>query len=126
MSFETKDSGAREEFPSGMRRDVQAGKADFSLLLQEGVPYADQMLTRYAELMARGAEKYGRRNWQLAASAEELDRFKASAFRHFVQWVTGETDEDHAAAVFFNITAAEYVRARRNPPVDGGEAATRE
>lgn len=123
MSFETKDSGQRQEYPSGMRRDVQTGKADFALLLQEGVPYADQMLTRYAELMARGAEKYGRRNWQLASSEEELDRFKASAFRHFVQWITGETDEDHAAAVFFNITAAEYVR--RNAPGGGSEGATR-
>jgi len=112
--FTTKDSGERQEYPSGMRRDAQTGKPDFALLLQDGVPYDAQMLTRWAALMARGAEKYGRRNWQLADSAEELDRFKASAFRHFLQWITGEVDEDHAAAVFFNVTAAEYVRNQRS------------
>lgn len=107
--YETKDSGKRQEYASGMRRDLQDGKPDFSLLLAE-IPYDEQMLTRWAALMTRGAEKYGRRNWQMANSTEELERFKASAFRHFVQWISGEDDEDHAAAVFFNINAAEYVK----------------
>ena len=60
--------------------------------------------------MTRGAEKYGRRNWQVANSQEELERFKASAFRHFVQWMAGEEDEDHMAAVMFNLNAAEHVK----------------
>ncbi len=109
--YTTKDSGKRQEYESGMRRDLQDGKPDFSLLLTD-YPFSEQMLTRWAALMTRGAEKYGRRNWQLAESEEELERFKASAFRHFVQWITGEDDEDHAAAVFFNINSAEYVKAR--------------
>jgi hypothetical protein len=107
--FETKDSGKRQDYASGMRREIQDGKPDFSLLLTDQ-PYHDQLLTRWAELMERGAVKYGRRNWQLACSEEELARFKASAFRHFVQWISGETDEDHASAVLFNINAAEYVK----------------
>ena len=105
----TKDSGKRQDYESGMRRDTQEGKPDFSLLLTD-LPYDEQLLTRWASLMERGATKYGRRNWQLACSQEELDRFKASAFRHFVQWVTGQDDEDHAAAVLFNIQAHEYVK----------------
>lgn len=109
MKYTTKDSGKRQNYDSGMRRDIQEGKPDFFLCLTD-LPYGDQMLTRWAELMERGASKYGRRNWQLAASEEELERFKSSAFRHFMQWIAGETDEDHAAAVFFNINAAEYVK----------------
>ena len=105
----TKDSGKRQDYESGMRRDTQEGKPDFSLLLTD-LPYDEQLLTRWASLMERGATKYGRRNWQLASSQEELDRFKASAFRHFVQWATGQDDEDHAAAVLFNIQAHEYVK----------------
>ena len=109
MKYQTLDSGKRQEYKSGMRRDTQEDKSDFYLCLSD-VPYDEQMLTRWAALMIRGADKYGRRNWQLANSEEELDRFKSSAFRHFVQWISGETDEDHGAAVFFNITSAEYVK----------------
>ena len=111
MEYITKDSGERQEYASGMKRDTQQGKPDFSLLLTD-LPYGEQMLTRWAALMGRGAEKYGRRNWQLAASEEELERFKASAFRHFMQWISGEIDEDHAAAVMFNINAAEYLKQK--------------
>lgn len=109
MKYKTSDSGKRQEYKSGMRRDTQDGKPDFYLCLSD-VPYDEQMLTRWAALMTRGMEKYGRRNWQLAASEEELERFKSSAFRHFVQWISGEDDEDHAAACLFNISAAEYVK----------------
>jgi hypothetical protein len=108
--FETKDSGERAEFDSGMVRDTEAGKARFDLIKPKGVPYKFQMLTRLAELMARGAEKYAARNWEKANSQSELDRYYSSADRHFQQWITGETDEDHAAAVMFNIIAAETVK----------------
>ena len=110
MKFETKDSGQRQDYESGMRRDIQVGKPRFDLLLTDEQPYEDQFLTRFAALLARGAEKYGERNWQLANSAEELSRFRASAVRHLMQWATGETDEDHASAVAFNLMAFEYVR----------------
>jgi hypothetical protein len=101
-SFVTKDSGQRVDYPSGMRRDVADNKARFDL-----IPLP--MLRRLAELYGRGAVKYGDNNWQLADSEEELQRFKASAFRHFIQWLEGDREEDHGAAVFFNITAAEHV-----------------
>ncbi len=105
MTFETKDSGQRIEYPSGMKRDIQDGKPDYTLCYEP-------ILTRWAELMTRGAAKYGRNNWQLANSEEELERFKSSAFRHLVQWTRGDTDEDHAAAVIFNLAAAEYVKEK--------------
>lgn len=96
--FETKDSGAREEYASGMVRDTVAGKPRYDLI-------ALAPLKRLAELYARGAEKYGDRNWQLANSPEEMQRFRGSAFRHFVQWLNGEVDEDHAIAAVWNIFA---------------------
>lgn len=111
-NFETKDSGKRSEYASGMVRDTEEGKARFDLVFPEGVPYAEQMVTRFADLMARGAEKYSERNWEKARGREELARYRSSALRHLIQWMTGETDEDHAAAVMFNILAGETVKYR--------------
>lgn len=110
--FITKDSGERATFDSGMQRDTETGKARFDLLFPETVPYADQMLTRFAELLARGAEKYNARNWEKADGDAEMARFKSSAVRHLIQWVCGEGDEDHAAAVMFNVMAAETMKAK--------------
>ena len=105
QGFVTKDSGERQEFVTGMVRDVQKGKARFDLCWKP-------LLWRWAELMGRGAEKYGENNWMKAATEEERNRFKASAERHLQQYLRGDTDEDHAAAVVFNLAGSEYVRER--------------
>ncbi len=105
MDFITKDSGQRQQFSTGMQRDVSGDKPRYDLVDLS-------MLKRWAELQSRGAKKYGDRNWEQAETQEELNRFKESAFRHFVQWISGETDEDHAAAVFFNISGAEMVKGK--------------
>jgi len=105
--FITRDSGKREERPSGYVRDTQEGKPRFDLIFPENVPYRAQMVTRLADLLARGADKYESRNWERANDVESLDRFKSSAMRHLIQWLTGETDEDHAAAVVYNVLAYE-------------------
>lgn len=105
--YVTKDSGERAEFDSGMQRDTQTGKPRFDLTWPDGVPYEEQLLVRFAELMARGAEKYTERNWEKASGPEELARFKASAFRHFMQWYGGDRSEDHAVAIFFNVMGFE-------------------
>ncbi len=99
-----KDSGQRQQFASGMVRDVTTNKIDH-LLVRDG-----PMLRRWAVHLTNGAKKYDKRNWMKAAGEEELYRFRESAIRHFEQWLAGETDEDHAAAVFFNINGAEYVK----------------
>lgn len=108
--YVTKDSGQRAEYESGMVRDTQAGKPRFDLIEPKGWPYEDQLVTRWAMLMARGAEKYNDRNWELGEGQEELDRAMASAERHLKQWKHGKTDEDHAAAVCFNLNAAEFYK----------------
>jgi hypothetical protein len=110
MTFQTKDSGVRSEYATGMVRDTQEGKPRFDLLLPKGIPYSDQMLTRFAALMGRGADKYTERNWEQARTQQELDRYYSSALRHLMQWIAGENDEDHAAAVMFNIMAGEFVK----------------
>jgi phytoene dehydrogenase-like protein len=101
----------RKEFASGMVRDVEAGKVDYTRVLD------GPMLDRWAELLTKSTERYpdveaGVPNWTLANGQEELVRFRKSAFRHFRQWLRGDTDEDHAAAVWFNMNGYEYVKER--------------
>lgn len=108
--FIVKDSGVREEYTSGMRRDTNEGKVRYDLVVPENM--RNPMLTRWAVHMTKGADKYGDRNWELGCGEPELKRFRESAFRHFMQWYLGETDEDHASAVFFNIQGAEYIKER--------------
>ena len=102
--FETKDSGEREQYASGMVRDTTDGKTKWHLIA------SGPMLVRWAELMTRGAEKYDDDNWMKADSLDEYTRFRQSAYRHFMQWYMGHDDEDHAAAVIFNMNGAEYVK----------------
>lgn len=105
-SFVIKDSGERKQFESGMVRDTEEGKTFWSLVA------SGPMLRRWADHLTNGARKYDKNNWMKAAGEEELQRFKESAFRHFMQWYYGDADEDHAAAVIFNLNGAEYVKEK--------------
>lgn len=105
--FITKDSGERQEFTSGMVRDT-GDKARYDLVY---LP----LITRWAELMQRGAKKYGERNWEKASGQAELQRFKASAWRHFISAITDVQDgEDHFAATLFNLGAILYLKEKVN------------
>src|SRR5579864_7842542 len=95
-AYQTKDSGQRQTFATGMVRDIQTNKPRYDLVDWP-------MIRRWAELMQRGALKYGEHNWKKAETKEEFERFSASALRHMVQWFNGDSDEDHAAACYFNI-----------------------
>jgi len=110
--FVTKDSGKRQNYKSGMRRDLQDGKPRFDLIIPLNQLYTETLLYRWAMLMMRGYEKYGERNWEKANSKEELNRFKQSAFRHFMQWLQNEEDEDHVAAVCYNLNAYEWLKEK--------------
>ena len=111
-SFTIKDSGQRAQFASGMVRDTTEGKTDY-LLVRDGPLYR-----RWAEHLTKGAVKYAKRNWLKATGQEEFDRFRESAARHFEQWLRGDTDEDHAAAVVFGINGALYVEERMKQQQD--------
>lgn len=109
--LDIKDSGQRQQFPSGMVRDTGADKVRYNRVLD------GPMFRRWAAHLCKGVVKYpdvapGRPNWMLAAGDKELQRFYESAFGHFVDWLSGKTDEDHAAALFFNVNGAEYVKER--------------
>jgi hypothetical protein len=105
-AFTVKDSGKREQYESGMVRDVTEGKTNWSLVAD------GPMLKRWATHLSKGALKYSPRNWMKAGGVGEYERARESAFRHFMQWFYGATDEDHAAAVMFNINLAEYTKER--------------
>jgi hypothetical protein len=109
--LEVKDSGERRQFESGMVRDTAAGKTNFLRTLD------GPMFERWATHLTKAEAKYpdiapGVANWTLASGPQELQRFRESAFRHFLQWMRGDVDEDHASAVFFNINGAEYVKEK--------------
>lgn len=110
-SYVVKDSGKRAQFAGGMVRDTDEGKIHWHRIAD------GPMMRRYVVHLTKGAVKYpdvrpGVPNWTLAEGPEEYARAKQSAFRHFMQWYYGESDEDHAAATWFNINVAEH--AKRN------------
>lgn len=91
--YELKDSGERQEFQTGARRDTQKGKGRFDLVS----PVALERLAKWLEL---GATKYGDRNWEKGIP---LSRYMDSALRHLNKYLAGMRDEDHLAAAAFNV-----------------------
>lgn len=114
-SSEARQGRIHKPFQGGGVREDQGDRARFELLIPKGVPYEDQLLTRFAVHMAKGAQKYEARNWEHFSDEDALERCKSSALRHVFQWVCGTEDgEDHASAVIFNIMAAEHVKGKLN------------
>jgi len=103
--FVIRDSGKRETFPSGAVRDTNEGKIRWDLLPLEA-------LKRVAQHYTNGAKKYEANNWKKGISTE---RFIESAFRHWAEYLLGETDEDHLSAVVFNILGIIYNEERKSP-----------
>ena len=93
--FVVKDSGEREEFCTGSRRDTRVGKGRFDLVS----PIA---LRRLAIHYEKGAEKYGDRNWE---RGQPLNRYLDSALRHIIDYQEGLRDEDHLIAAAWNLFA---------------------
>jgi hypothetical protein len=105
--FDIKDSGSRTTFVTGMQRDNGEKTLRPDLIWMPGI-------IRLANHYGKGAIKYAPRNWEKAETQEELDRFLESAYRHFIQFMNNERDEDHMAAVIFNLFGAEMVRQKLN------------
>lgn len=115
MSYEIQDSGARESLGvDGGIRDTEEGKLDFSNLFV----WFEPMGTRYVAHMTQGREKYpdpepGIPNWTLFPATEEvLARTLRSLDRHYKAYREGKQDEDHAAAILFNLNLAERINER--------------
>lgn len=86
------DSGVRESFPSGSRRDTRNGKGRFDLI-------PPRCITRLAKHYENGATKYGDRNWE---KGQPSSRYMDSLLRHAFRYLDGERDEDHLAAIAWN------------------------
>ena len=87
-----KDSGQREDFPTGSKRDTRSGKGRFDLL-------PPRCITRLAKHYENGAVKYGDRNWE---KGQPSSRYMDSLLRHAFRYLDGERNEDHLAAVVWN------------------------
>lgn len=96
-------SGDTVAYESGMTRERKVGLPRFSLLVPTNVPYEHTMVYRDAMLLTRGAENHGARNAELGNDREALDDFAESAGRHYFKWLSGMRDEDHAAALRWNV-----------------------
>jgi len=90
-------------FDSGAVRDSNEGKSRPDLIS----PY---MLEALGNVMAKGANKYGDRNWERGMPPEV---FKESAARHYVAWMMDKTDEDHACQLIFNVMAWVHFRDKK-------------
>lgn len=91
--FVTRDSGQRQDFGNGSLRDTNEGKPRPDLI-------SSKATLRHAELMARGAAKYGARNWE---KGQPTSRFLESLQRHLLMARLGDKVEDHWAAIRYNV-----------------------
>lgn len=110
-AFVIKDSGTRTEFSSGMVRDKAEDKTEYWSMR------IGPMYRRWAELLTKGRKKYpdtasGVPNWTLAAGEAERLHAKESFTRHIEAYLDGQEDEDHAAAIIFNLNLMEYIKEK--------------
>lgn len=96
----TKDSGKRESFGTGAKRDTRIGKGRYDLI-------PPRPLKRLAGVYERGSVKYGDNNWR---KGMPFSRFLDSAIRHIIEWKEREEDdlpqdEDHLAQAVWNLWA---------------------
>ena len=95
-----KTSGKKQEFNTGAHRDTQEGKGRYDLI-------PTVALKRLAIHYENGANTYGENNWK---NGMPLRRFLDSAMRHLQQCLDGNEEEDHAAAILWNICGFIYTK----------------
>jgi hypothetical protein len=88
-----KDSGERDVYNSGAKRDNGGGKGRMDLIATQG-------LLRLSRLYQAGAKKYADRNWE---KGMPVSRYVDAAFRHLTKYMAGCDDEDHLSAVAWNV-----------------------
>jgi len=101
-----------QQFESGSRRDSAEGKGRPDLLPVHALiriakvcdPHVIPIhgIIRLSVHYENGAVKYGDRNWELG---QPISRYYQSSFRHLQKWVGGAREEDHLAAVIWNVCA---------------------
>lgn len=102
------DSGDRTQFDTGAVRDMHEGKGRFDLL-----PMC--VIKRLAKHYENGCLKYGERNWEKGIPAHS---FADSAFRHLVNYLDGEKNEDHLIAAIWNLCGLAWTEEKRPDLMD--------
>lgn len=87
-----------ETYETGAKKSSELGKGRFDLIWPD-------FLFRLAKRLEEGSLIYGDWNW---AQGMPLSRFYSSAMRHLIQVGQGLDDEDHLAAVAFNVMCLMY------------------
>lgn len=90
-----KDTGERVKYSTGCVREPNTDKPRYDLISTEG-------LRRVAHHYTNGAKKYGDRNFE---KGMPWSHPLASMMRHVEAWRSGDTSEDHLAAVVWNAMA---------------------
>jgi hypothetical protein len=90
------DSGKRENFSTGSKRDSRDGKGRFDLL-------PCRALMKLAQHYEKGSKKYGDRNWE---KGQPVSRYFDSALRHTFKYLQGRRDEPHLIAAAWNLLCA--------------------
>lgn len=93
-----KDSGKRQDFSTGSRRDTNEGKLRPDLL---------PCTCRFFEAahFAMGAIKYSSRNWEMG---QPVMRYYESLDRHLLMWMMGDTSENHLNGIRWNAMAIQH------------------
>lgn len=89
------DGGTRHEFTTGAIREVEEKIGRYDLISPIGL----RRLARWYQL---GAIKYADRNWEQGLPTSNCMN---SAIRHLIKYMMGMDDEDHLAAIAWNIFA---------------------
>lgn len=90
------DSGHRRKYKTGAVRDRRLGKGRCDLL--SGVALLE--LAKYMEACALPIGKYPARNWEKGIPIKD---YIDSTLRHLFKFLSGQMDERHEIAAFWNI-----------------------
>jgi hypothetical protein len=86
-------SNTQTQFNTGAKRDTTEGKGRPSLI-------SPVLIHRLGVLLQKGAEHYGEDNW---SKGMPYRRTMDSVIRHAFQWLAGDEEEDHLAAIAFGV-----------------------
>jgi hypothetical protein len=76
-------------------REDKTNKPDFTYFAE-----MYQVSERITKILTMGEKKYARLNWR---NCEDPQTYKESAMRHLMQYLSGQTDEDHLSAATVNL-----------------------
>lgn len=96
-------------------REDKSTKPDYTLIPIE-------VLDRIESRLAYGVQKYGKRDdWKEELKERGIHRYKQSLLRHTLQYIDGQTDEDHLGAILANATFIAWWEAQSSEVLQESE-----